>query len=179
MDGTTHNQTLPLLEEADTIVAQALERIRSVEEMKQVVTLFPVIGTINLRLAGFLSLRVKHPHYHMPLLNMCLRDALTAFGTSGATPHPEQRVRYQDALVHTASNLLRYDIRDDNGAWDPICGPPLLTWAALARHPVFNPTPSAARPLVAMATFERSLAQRLWGDMPVTAGETSKDGALA
>lgn len=178
MDGTTYNKTLPLLEEAETIVAQALERIRSVEEMKQVVTLFPVIGTINLRLAGFLSLRVKHPHYHMPLFNMCLRDALTAFGTSGATPQPEQRVRYQNALVHTASNLLRYYIHDDNGPWDPVAGPPLLLWAAVAKHPVFNPKPSANRPLVAMAAFERSLALRLWGDMPVESNETPREGAL-
>lgn len=181
MDGTTFNKPLPLLDDAEAIVIQALERIRSVEEMSHIVAHFPAIETINLRLAGFLSLRVKHPHHHMPLLNMCLRNALTSFGAGGLAPKPEQRVRYQNALVHTASNLLRFDIHDDNGSWDPISGPPLLEWMLQAKHPVFDAAPSASKPLVSMATFERCLAQRLWGDIPVEAdpSEPQPAGAIA
>lgn len=114
------------------------------------------LPAVNYRLAAYLPPCVRHPYQDEFLFAVCLHDAVQrAFATS-----PQGSVAdYCDALVDRAALVLRYDIADTRGRWDPLHGPTLREWYQTSDgRPPIDPIPL---PRLSLTQFREALQRRL------------------
>lgn len=152
---------LPTLEVATRAMYRTIKNNGLGDQLGRLCERVPAITGANQRLAAYLPSSIRHPYHDTPLFTVCLRDATKdAFATS----HAGDIGAYFATLLERASLVLRYDLADHRGRWDPLYGEPLTLWLKSSRSDLPPPNPPPAPIRVSLGTFIQGMYCRLLPD---------------
>lgn len=84
------------------------------------------LGVVSRRLALYLSHKITTPYKHEPLFVCCVREGLRRHARADAGECA--RAHYLHGALTKAAYVLRYNLVDQNGRWDPLYSEPLAYW---------------------------------------------------
>lgn len=165
---------LPLLKSARRPIHRAIQTNGLIEALATLTQTAPYIPAANQRLSAYLPGSIRHPYSHRTLFSVCLSDAARdAFAdpTCGAGDVSA----YFATLIERASMVLRLDLADARGRWDPLYGEPLAIWMRQSKnHPITDSTP-APPTRVSLTEFTAAMCHRL---LPASASGEVKASLL-
>jgi len=154
---------LPTLDVARRAMYRTIKNNGLSDQVARLTERAPAITGANQRLAAYLPSAIRHPYHDTPLYTVCLRDAVKdafAADRDGAG----DLAAYFSTLLERASLVLRYDLTDHRGRWDPLYGDPLTVWLKDAREDLPSVEPPPAPNRVSLSTFIQGMYSRLLPD---------------
>lgn len=151
---------LPLLSAANRAMHRTVKANSLLAPLSTLAQSAPYLHAANQRLSAYIPGSVRHPYRHSTLYSVCLRDAVR-----DAFADPQcgagDLTAYFATLIERASMVLRLDLADGRGRWDPLYGEPLALWLKHSpAHPVTDVTPAPAV-RISLTEFTSAMCHRL------------------